>query len=176
MSNVIDTIYEEYYLLTEFLEKNNEISFNNTVSDNFKKTLLLSIASFFESKITDMIFNYTVNKTENDTLLTSFVRSKAINRQYHTYFDWKCNNINQFLGCFGQVFKEKASRQIKENLLEDNVKAFMEIGSYRNQMVHQNFASFYLDKTTEEVYELYKKAIVLVAFLEELFTMQNTVA
>ena len=46
----------------------------------------------------------------------------------------------------------------EDKYLEDSVKAFLEIGNLRNQMVHGNYADFQLNKTVEEVYKLYQDA------------------
>ena len=42
--------------------------------------------------------------------------------------------------------------------LGESVKAFLEIGHLRNQLVHKNYADFQLDKTLEEIYSRYKQA------------------
>ena len=41
---------------------------------------------------------------------------------------------------------------------DESVKAFLEIGNLRNQMVHRNYADFQLNNTVEEVYSLYTRA------------------
>ena len=46
--------------------------------------------------------------------------------------------------------------------LKQSIKAFLEIGNVRNQLVHQNFASFSLEKTAAEIYALYKCALYFV--------------
>jgi hypothetical protein len=42
--------------------------------------------------------------------------------------------------------------------LKDSIAAFMEVGSERNKLVHQDYATFQLEKTMDEVYVLYQKA------------------
>jgi hypothetical protein len=56
----------------------------------------------------------------------------------------------------------------KDSKLESAISAFIELGQIRNQLVHQNFADFYLEKTSEEIYKLYKDALVFV----ELFPLK----
>ena len=41
---------------------------------------------------------------------------------------------------------------------DESVKAFLEIGNLRNQMVHENYADLQLNKTVEDVYSLYTRA------------------
>jgi hypothetical protein len=53
--------------------------------------------------------------------------------------------------------KTKASEELTES-----IKAFLELGNERNRMVHQDFASFPLDKTLDEIYHLYQKGLFFV--------------
>jgi len=47
LDTVIDKIYNDYSVLLDYLEANKEISLRNDADNNFKRVLLLSIASFF---------------------------------------------------------------------------------------------------------------------------------
>jgi hypothetical protein len=40
--------------------------------------------------------------------------------------------------------------------LESNVRDFSQLGSLRNQLVHQNYAAFVLDKSADKICALYK--------------------
>lgn len=42
--------------------------------------------------------------------------------------------------------------------LRANIGAFMEIGRDRNRLVHQDYGSFTLEKTAEEIYSAYLQA------------------
>ncbi len=44
----------------------------------------------------------------------------------------------------------------------------MEIGRLRNQLIHGDYGSFSLDKTSSEIYALYKGAIRFVVIVPEL--------
>ena len=46
--------------------------------------------------------------------------------------------------------------------LENSIGAFIEIGRDRNRLVHENFASFSLEKTSKEIYGLYRSALKFV--------------
>ena len=57
----------------------------------------------------------------------------------------------------------------KMRIIEKSIKAFLEVGRERNRLVHQNFGSFTLEKTTEDIYGLYLDAKLFVdKFPEEL--------
>ena len=46
--------------------------------------------------------------------------------------------------------------------LDEAIRAFLELGQMRNELVHENFATFALEKTSEEIYALYSKAVPFV--------------
>ena len=46
--------------------------------------------------------------------------------------------------------------------LDDSIRAFLEIGNIRNDLVHGNYADFQLSKTADEVYGLYQSATEFV--------------
>lgn len=162
---IIDLIVSEHKELINYLEEKEEISLKNNVDRKFTKTLVLSIASFFEKEICDALIQL-VKSQSNSEKLASFVQKKAISRQYHTYFSWKDNNANQFLALFGPDFKEKISEEMKsEESLKEGCKAFLTLGRKRNELVHQNFADFNIEWTINEILDEYKKAVKFVIYL-----------
>ena len=76
----------------------------------------------------------------------------------------------KFLGAFGSSFKPFMETRVKGGgNLEESIRAFMEMGALRNQLVHQNFATFNLDKTVAEIFDMYQKALAFVdAFQEDI--------
>ena len=140
------------------------------INDHYRKILLFSCASFYESKIIEIIKAFVVANS-SDSRIGEFVNNKAIQRQYHTYFDWKqTNNINAFLGMFGAEFKKVVLTEIAASSdLEEQIKAFMIIGSERNKMAHGNFLEYKLDKTFEELVNLQVKANGFIDYLETKF-------
>ena len=53
-------------------------------------------------------------------------------------------------------------RKVRDDNLGDSVRAFLELGNQRNRLVHQNYGVFVLEKTTEEIHTLYRRAMVFV--------------
>jgi hypothetical protein len=160
---VIDTLYEENQVLDEYLIRHDEISLRSNVDNNFRKTLLLSIASYFEHLIKNHILEFAEEQARAAEPLIEFLKNKAIERQYHTYFQWNEGNANAFFGLFGSGFRTFMREEIKKDSeLQASISAFVELGLVRNQLVHQNYAIFSMDKTVQEIYELYKKALLFV--------------
>ncbi|MDI6797732.1 MAG: HEPN domain-containing protein, partial [Desulfatibacillaceae bacterium] len=114
---------------------------------------------------------------KGNPLVTSFFKNKAVNRQYHTWFDWEANNANKFFSLFGSKFKDFMKYKVNnDSKLSDSISAFLELGNYRNQLVHQDFSSFPLEKTSKEIYQLYFKAFCFVnrfpELIKEFFTFK----
>ena len=168
--SIVDRIYQDNLDLLKFLEEKNEPSFLVQFNTVFTKTLLLSAASYFEHEICRMVQAFIEYKTQNDECIVSIVKQKAIERQYHTYFDWEGRNANKFFSLFGKTFKEKRLKDVKEDIdLDSAIKSFLELGNERNKLVHQNFADCTIEKTAEEVYKLYQQATLFIDFLERQF-------
>ena len=166
ITTVVDRLHAEFKLLLSLLDDINEISLHITVDENFRKSLLLSAASYFERQITDDLLQFVEEHSNNNNLITSFVKNKAISRQYHTLFNWDAKNANQFFGLFGEGFKNHMQNSIENDSgLESAIKAFLEIGRERNRLVHQDYGAFSLEKTADEIYEMYLRAIQFVQIL-----------
>ena len=159
----VDRLYQEFKSLIEYIKQGHEISLQSTVDENFRKALLLAAASYFEHRITNDIIEYIREISNKNDILVSFVNNKAISRQYHTYFNWKETNANSFFGLFGEKFSNFMKKEVKSNeKLSSSIKDFLEIGRDRNRLVHQNFSTFPLEKTSDEIYQLYTNAMVFV--------------
>ena len=148
------------------LAATSEISLQNTAADHFRKALLLASASYFEHRICSCVVEFVREKAAGSSLVENFVKNKAISRQYHTWFKWDESNANQFFGYFGTDFKTAMTAKIRESDdLKVSVRAFLEVGNERNKLVHQDYATFALEKTLDEIYALYQQACHFVECL-----------
>lgn len=164
---IVDRLHEEFQAIIGHLDRGAEPSLRSAADENFRKALLLAAASYFETRVVDSITVFVRGTPPAHELAAEFIRRKALNRQFHTLFDWDRNNANKFFGYFGERFREFMEGELKtDSALADGVGAFMEIGRERNRLVHQNYAAFPLEKTTEEIYELYQHARVFVDGLQ----------
>lgn len=166
----IDTIYNDNKALLDFLEQHREYSFKSNLDNLFKKNLIMASASYFEDSIKNMIIDFISKEANSNDQVLSFLRSKGVERQYHTYFDWKTPSANPFFGLFGESFKNDILQNIRgDEALKKSVSDFLELGQLRNRLIHENFVTFYIDKTTDEVYNLYKSAEIFVSYLSTVF-------
>ena len=134
----------------DYLINEKQITFANDYQENQRKMMLLSCASYFESKLKDIILLFLA--TEGCSLTKCFIEKKALNRQYHTLFDWSKKNANAFFSLFGEDFKDFMSNEIKKDeKLEQSIKDFLELGSLRNALVHDNFITYSLNLSVEDV-------------------------
>jgi len=166
----IDTLYKEQKELTGFLQQKGELSFSQDVESYLSKTLTLSIASYFESEIINHITEFASRITHSDEKLISLVRIRVLDRKFSSFFKWSERGIGgatEFFGMFGNDYKTHCKSQIKSDAaLSEALSAFLEIGELRNLLIHENFALYPFDKTADEVYELYRKAIEFLFFIE----------
>ncbi len=162
-SPIVDSLYAQFSELRSLLDEDMEISLRSAADSIFRKALLLSAASLFEHRVSDELVRYCAERADGDELLQSFVRKQALDRKFHTLFEWNNRKANSFFGLFGDGFKKWMREQAKiDPLLQEAIDAFLELGSERNQLVHQNFAAYPMQKTSEEIYNLYLSAAVFV--------------
>jgi hypothetical protein len=164
--DIIDRLHKDHDEIVSYFDEKGEISFRSVADDNFRKSLLLASASYFEDRITEDLLKFFSN-TSNQ-LAVELIKNKAIKRQYHTLFNWDGGNANKFFFLFGPSFKSFMADEVKTNEdLDKGIKAFLELGRERNRLVHQNFATFTLEKTADEIYQSYKQALVFIDAIPE---------
>lgn len=167
---VVDRLNREMEDLISVLDAAGEISLRSTADDNFRKALLLAAASHFEHCITDEVMRFVRECSLGNPLVEALVHNKAVSRQYHTWFDWDEKNANRFFGLFGRAFRDHMKARVRQNEeLERSVEAFMEIGRERNRLVHQDFGTFSMEKTAQEIFRLYRQALPFVETVPTVF-------
>ncbi len=164
---VVDTIYERSLNILRYLDSQSEVTYRSDFEESFKKNLVLSISSYFEDLICQIILEYVEARTEHSETICSFFKNR-FKRQFHTFFDWDSKNANTFFSLFGEEFKKRCESRVKSDPdLDAGIKAFIELGETRNSLVHLNFASYQLPKTSEEYYLLYQTSLRFTEFVKE---------
>lgn len=165
----ISTFYEEQNTIREYLQRNGELSLSASVEAILSKTLIIMGASFFEKCIREAVFEKV--KRLSSLSVSEFCRILAIERKYHSWFNWNNRNANQFFSLFGEhgklVLRE---RVLKDEKLCSSVESFMYVGSQRNAIVHEDFASQTITATAAEIMTRIYDALHFVNFVaDELF-------
>ena len=165
-SDRIEQQYQDSKDLVAYLMGKGEVSFATYIDSVYKKVLVLSAASYFESIISKYISDYAIKASDPDKRIVTLIANKVIERQYHTLFDWESKNTNKFWSLFGENTKRKVREQLNA---DDHLKAaeqsFIELGRQRNLLVHENFAEYDVNTTVEEIYTKYKLACEFVSFI-----------
>lgn len=151
-----------------------EVSLQIETNDLLSKQMALSAASHFEYELCKRIEDFAHMSSSGNEQLKSFLRNKAISRQFHTWFNWNEKNANQFFGYFGQNFKEHMKDRVKnEDYLNESIQAFLELGSDRNKIIHGDYLNCTYDKTICEVFSLFKSAKHFVELFPEILLEFN---
>lgn len=128
------------------------------------KTLLLSAASYFERAVCEIIVS-SARQGGTRSAYCNFIDKQALERRYHSMFDWRGKNLNQFFGLFGTDAKSRLSEALIADDMTEAAKSFIYIGSQRNLLVHENFAGYSLETTFDEVFDRYHQAFHLLEWL-----------
>ncbi|WFB88935.1 MULTISPECIES: HEPN domain-containing protein [Streptomyces] len=164
-------MYSGHRNVLDHLSQQQQVSHHATLQTTLPKVLLLAAASEFEERVCAALRDHVVEHTQ-DLKIVELVEQKAIRRQYHTLFDWDTVNAGRFWGLFGSGYKVGMKEYCRQDVeLSLSIRAFLEVGSLRNRMVHNNYASFILEKTLDEVYGLYRTGGEFVQRLPELLKM-----
>ncbi|MCB2261540.1 MAG: hypothetical protein LGR52_01135 [Candidatus Thiosymbion ectosymbiont of Robbea hypermnestra] len=165
---IVEQLHEQFLDIVDQID-DREITLRLTAEEIFRKSLLLSAASYFETRIMESLMDIVSSSTDGNLLIEEFVRNKALSRQYHTLFQWGAGNANAFFGLFGVGFQSYMKKKVGEQEgMSESIRAFLEIGHERNQLVHQNYGTFVLEKNAKEIYESYLKARLFVEALKDL--------
>jgi len=162
----VDDFYANYGELLAHIPTDKELSLGNWAHETFRRVLVLIMANHLENEVKTTLTEFSKNKSGNN-LVCSFVE-KSMEGRYHQFFEWKGNNANSFFALFGDNFKKQAGNDVSSNNdLAEGIKAFLEIGRTRNILVHERFQFIPIgNRTAEEFYDLFKKALVFVDYLK----------
>jgi hypothetical protein len=160
----IDKIFKDLLELKIILQEKNDISLLSSIMSMMTKGLLIAAASYFESIICETLLNHAASElSSREHGLVEFIKNKAIKRQYHTFFSWDAANANKFFSLFGDKYREKMVEKTKrDSEFNKGTVSFLQLGSLRNELTHNDFGSYSIQATSEEIYQLYKDAKTFV--------------
>lgn len=163
MDSVIDRCYEECCTLLKIVGQHDDMSLNNVSEVIVQKYFTICVASHFEKTLCASLESYYQEVSGDHTPAVHFMKNKAIERQYHTWFDWNGRNANSFFSLFGNEFKNFMKVKLEEDsLLDEAIKSFLELGRSRNEFVHNDLGTVSSSKTMKEIYQKYREACAFV--------------
>jgi RiboL-PSP-HEPN len=162
----IEAFYRGNVELIEFLLANGQLSYASDANDNFRRSLVIAAASFFEGEISDIVRKLPAHHADGNPFLVSLVDIKAVSRQYHTYFEWDKPNANKFFSMFGADYKSACQKKFNEDTqFKSAVTAFLSLGATRNLIAHENYVTFNVDKTPDDIIKEFREAITFVEYV-----------
>lgn len=166
----VETMFSNYMedrsLLNSLLINNVELtSFYSGYNDIFIKTFTVACGNAFEKKLTKEI---PLLLSRENPLGLNFLKNQALDRKFHTLFQWDKKNANKFFSLFGNDFKEYIEGKIKVNeVFKSYERDFLELGNLRNLIVHEGIYSYTLVRNIESIYMLFKNSLSFVVFICE---------
>ena len=166
--NPIEELYRYSKELVAFLDKHEGFDLRFFVEGYFAKTLVVAAASMFEEHMKKAVLELAEQCLATNHPLVTFIKKKAVERQYHGWFEWGNKNANSFFNLFGEHFKEYAKQTMKDDeRLRSSMQRFLELGHYRNRLVHEDFVTFSMNNSLDEVYQLYEDASKFVEWFQQ---------
>ncbi len=168
MPNIIDNLYNDTSRLLQQLTEMGDLSLQSFANENLRKVLLLSAASWFEGRVCSAMEAFSAVHSNNHPGIQAIIKRWAVEGMYFRYFAWRERKPGAFYSQFGEqcsaILKSEvnASADLKLALAD-----FLELGNLRNELVHQNFATYPFEKTADEVYTLFQSAERFVIFVEQ---------
>jgi RiboL-PSP-HEPN len=171
MATVIDALLERQREILEYLRAKGEISHALEFENNFKKLFVMACGSFFEAELLNYLETFA--RQNADPKLSALVINKALKRQYFTMFDWdEGRNVNKFCALFGSDFKDEVVAEIKgSDAHTRSMKDFLALGAQRNVLAHANLAAFAVEKTLDELREMYVNGLQFLRFVQSKFPL-----
>lgn len=168
----LESYFEERIEIGDLLGGANEYSLLNVYHSDLPKVLILSVASRFERDVTDHIEAFYAELSELEPV-AAFVKKKALNRQYHSLFNWESANVNAFVGLFGPQCKAHYGEQSsQQEWLLDAARDFLALGQARNVLIHVDLATQTASMTAQEVAIKYKSALRFVEAIPFILRLQ----
>lgn len=174
--NEVERIHEELKAIGQIVGASNDVSAITDYGAHSAKALLLAGASYFERRIISSIEDH-VNTVTMSDVVRHFVLHQAVERKFFALFDFNADtkNINAFLSKFGPAYNKWAKDDIKLAGVEKSQLYFLNFCRLRNSLVHNNYATYDINKTLDEVWAEFAKAALLVSWIESSFKRFNKV-
>lgn len=162
----VELLYRDYQGLVEDLQGRSPSGLV-ALNRSYHKVILIAAASSLENQVKAVVES--LFRVHGRDELGTFVAKKVLARGYHGLFDWDRERARMFFSNFGPDCAKSFDQKLKsDEEFSTQHSSFMRIGSLRNQLVHQDYATYVLDVTPEEILGLYKTAVLFPRSFESI--------
>lgn len=166
LTGPVEELYREYLELSEDLGTSNPSSLS-ALNRSYHKHLLVAAASSLEQQVKTIVPQ--IFQRHGTEFIGEFVARAVFARGYHTLFDWKNGTAATFFANFGPDCQRYFKAQLKaDDELRDQHEAFMTLGARRNEVVHNDYATYLVELTPHEVMAKYRLGHLFVQRIEYL--------
>lgn len=169
--NEVERIHQDLIAIEAIMVASKDVSAISAYGEHSAKTLLIAGASYFERKVIAAVQVYVEGSTKSSAV-KHFAYHQAVDRKFFSLFNFSADtkNINDFLNKFGPTFASWAkSNMPKTGIDKDAQLAFLDFCRLRNSLVHNNYATFPINKTLAEVKSAFDGASKLLDWIEDAF-------
>ncbi len=167
----VERVWNEITTVRAIVAASNEVSAITIYDTHAAKTLLLAGASYFERRVMAAIEEY-VELAAGDGAVKYFVMRQGVERKFFSLFDFSASakNVNEFFGKFGPDFSAWAKGDLAGlGLTKEDQIAFLDFCRLRNNLVHNNYATYSIGKTLDEVWIAFRAALKLSEWIDTAF-------
>ena len=148
------SLFDQYDSIRSSIPEAN-ISDMTDLDSQFRKLAVLSCASHLESDFIEALKAYFLSIGPG---VGEFVRRAALERKFHTLFNWDKPLPDSFFKGWGAECEQRYRQRLTDSEFDAIMRSFMLLVSSRNLLVHANLAEQSSDLTFEEVREHFGRA------------------
>lgn len=120
------------------------------------KHAVICAGSYFESEISKALSDMFSHVAAP---LQTFVKKKALERQFANLFAFDSGNANKLFGYFGSEFSASAKAVVaRDQELAQSIRAFLQLCHERNRLVHNDYSSAVAQFSVDETLQLVEQA------------------
>ncbi|TFD30286.1 HEPN domain-containing protein [Cryobacterium cryoconiti] len=153
----VESLYEDYQGLVGDVSAKSPSGLA-ALNRSYHKLLLVAAASSLEGHVKRITQAFFMAHGSHE--ISQFVSKQVLARGYHGLFDWKAESAQPYFTSFGEACgKGFKARLKKDDQLKADHDAFMKLGNLRNLVVHNDYATYTIELTPDEVMASYRKAV-----------------
>jgi hypothetical protein len=166
---LVNLIEDDFKNSLKHLESISNLEELNNLMKLQTKISILTVSTAIEQRLMILLKELLNPLKREETSI--FIYKQALERKFHTLFNFKENHLNYFFGLFGIPMKEflKKKAELDEEF-KKSTSSIMTLLSKRNLLAHEIFYLTSIDLTMTEVLELSESAEIFFSKFPVYFT------